>query len=899
MGRKEKMAERVHELMYNTDKIRNIGIAAHIDHGKCVAPEAKITLANGEEKTAKELFEEIKKEGEEKETGPTSQAPGKAYAPEKTVKLQSYNPKMEEIEEKEITRAWKMEKTEPLVQIKTETGQEIKTTPEHLFLFKEDDVYKFKRSDNLKEGEKIISTQKIEEDGKPEETEIVEIKRTEKEDYVYDFTVPRLHNFICEDLVIHNTTLSDNLIYGAGLMSGELAGEELVMDTMEEEQERGITIESANISMVYEYDDDEYLVNLIDTPGHVDFGGEVTRAMRAVDGCVIVVGAVEGVMPQTETVVRQALEEKVKPVLYINKVDRLITELQVDEKELKKRLMDTIKEVNQLVRNYAPNKELAEEWKMTVENGSVAFGSALYNWGISKPYMEKTGITFKDIYEYLKNENQEELAEKTPVYRVVLDMVAKHLPNPKESQKYRIPEIWKGDPESHEGKIMKECDKDGDLIMLVTDLQKDPHVGQVATARIYSGTVREGQKVRLLNSHVDAKIQQAGIAMESGRKQLEDIPAGNIAALTGIGDAFSGETVSEIDMVPFESIEHHSDPVVTKSIEPKDPKELPKLIEAMRETEKEDPTIQEDINEETGEYRISGQGELHLEVTEEKISKHKGVECSTSQPIVVYRETTTRESQEVKPKTPNRHNQFVIQVKPLEEGIAEAIQEGEITPDIKDKKELAKKLREHGMDKKQSKNVWSIKGDNMLINDSKGVQYLNETKDLVVQAFEEAMDEGPLAREKISRVKLLIKDASLHEDAVHRGPAQVIPTLKKGIKAAILTGKPKLLEPKKKIYIDTPQDFVGEVSKDIRNRRGKVENIKQKGRTAEVEAKVPVAETFGFSNDIRSLTQGKALWSQEYHGYEPLPKSLQKEKIQEIRQRKGLKEGVPDPNELI
>ncbi len=695
------------------------------------------------------------------------------------------------------------------------------------------------------------------------------------------------------------TTLSDNLIHGAGLMSGELAGEELVMDTMEEEQERGITIESANISMVYEYDDDEYLVNLIDTPGHVDFGGEVTRAMRAVDGCIIVVGAVEGVMPQTETVVRQALEEKVKPVLYINKVDRLITELQVNEKELQERLMETIKEVNQLIKNYAPNKKLAKEWQMTVEDGKVAFGSALYNWGISKPYMEKTGITFKDIYDYLKEEKQKELAEKTPVYRVVLDMVAKHLPNPKESQEYRIPEIWKGDIESHEGKIMKECNRDEETIMLVTDLHKDPHVGEVANARVYSGSVKEGQKVKLLNSHIETKIQQVGIAMESGRKQLEDVPAGNIAAVTGIGDAFSGETVSEIDIEPFESIEHHSDPVVTKSIEPKTPKELPDLIKAMREIEKEDPTIKVEINEETGEYRISGQGELHLEVTEEKISKHKGVECSTSQPIVVYRETTTQNSGELKPKTPNRHNQFVIQAEPLEEEIAEAIKEGDIEQKIRDKKELAKKLREMGMDKKRAKNIWSIKGQNMLIDDSKGVQYLNETKDLIVQAFEEAVEEGPLSRERLSKVKILLKDASLHEDAVHRGPAQVVPTLKKGIKATVLSGKPKLLEPKKMIYIDTPQDFIGEITKDIRNRRGEVENIEQKGRTAEVRAKVPVAETFGFSNDIRSLTKGKALWSQEYYGYEPLPKNLQQEKIREIRKRKGLKDEPPKPQELI
>ncbi len=671
------------------------------------------------------------------------------------------------------------------------------------------------------------------------------------------------------------TTLTDNLIYGAGLMSGELAGEELAMDTMDQEQERGITIMSANISMVYPFNDDEYLVNLIDTPGHVDFGGEVTRAMRAIDGAIVVVGAVEGVMPQTETVLRQALEEKVKPILYINKVDRLINELQIQEDELQGRLTDIIKEVNQRIKKFAPTKELGKKWQVGVEDGSVAFGSALYNWGISLPYMEKTGITFKDIYNYLKNENQEELADKSPVYPVILDMVVKHLPNPQEAQEYRIPEIWKGDMESQEGKAMINSDETAETIMLITNLSKDPHVGEVATARVYSGTVKEGQKLKLLNTKTDATIQQVGIYMGSGRKQLEEIPAGNIAALTGLGDSFSGETAAEREIETFEKIEHHSEPVVTKSIEAKDPKKLPELIKALREIEKEDPTITVETDEETGEHKISGMGELHLDVIERMIAEDKGVEVQTSKPIVVYRETITEESQEVKPKTPNRHNQFVLQIKPLEKEVAEALEEGEIDTEVKEKSKLAEQLREHGLSKDESKNIWSIKEDNLFINSSKGVQYLNETKDLLTQAFEETVEEGPLAREKLSRVKVIIKDANLHEDAVHRGPAQVIPTIKKGIKAAVLTADPKLLEPKKEIYIDSPQEYTGKITSDIGSRRGEILNMEQEGKMAKIEIKVPVSETFGFSSDIRSLTQGKALWSQEYAGYEKLPESLQ------------------------
>ena len=187
------------------------------------------------------------------------------------------------------------------------------------------------------------------------------------------------------------TTLTDNLLAGAGMISKELAGRQLFMDYDEEEQERGITINSANVSMVHEYKGKEYLINLIDTPGHVDFGGDVTRAMRAVDGVVVVVDAVEGAMPQTETVLRQALKENVKPVLFINKVDRLINELRVDPQTMQIRLGKVIDNVNKLVRGMSKEK-YKKGWKMSAADGSVAFGSALYNWAISAASMEKNGI---------------------------------------------------------------------------------------------------------------------------------------------------------------------------------------------------------------------------------------------------------------------------------------------------------------------------------------------------------------------------------------------------------------------------------------------------------------------------------------------------------------------------
>ena len=236
------------------------------------------------------------------------------------------------------------------------------------------------------------------------------------------------------------TTLSDNLIAGAGMMSEDLAGQQRMLDFDEQEQARGITINAANASMVHKYNGQEYLINLIDTPGHVDFGGDVTRAMRALDGVIILVCAVEGIMPQTETVIRQAIKERVRPLLFINKVDRLINELKVTPEEMQKRFTSIITDVNRRIAAQLP-EPLNKEWQVNPADGSVAFGSAFHNWAVNVPFMQKSGINFKDVYEFCKNEDQKTLAKKSPVHEVLLNMAIEHVPNPLEAQKLRIPVI--------------------------------------------------------------------------------------------------------------------------------------------------------------------------------------------------------------------------------------------------------------------------------------------------------------------------------------------------------------------------------------------------------------------------------------------------------------------------
>jgi elongation factor 2 len=687
------------------------------------------------------------------------------------------------------------------------------------------------------------------------------------------------------------TTLTDNLLAGAGMISDETAGQQLMMDTEDDEQERGITIDAANVSMTHEWNDSNHLVNLIDTPGHVDFGGDVTRAMRAVDGALVVVDAVEGAMPQTETVLRQSLREGVKPALFINKVDRLINELREGPEEMQERLMDVIGDVNELIRGMTEEEDY--DWTVSVEDGTVAFGSALYKWGVSLPSMQETGISFGDIIEMERNDNRQELHERSPLSDVVLDMVCKHFPNPLNAQPRRIPRIWRGDAESDVAIQMREVDDDGDVVFMVTDISMDPHAGEIATGRVFSGTIRKGQNLHVSGTAGTNRVQSVGIFMGGEREELDrGVPAGNIAAVTGLKDAIAGSTVSSIEMTPFESIEHISEPVITKSIEAKRMDDLPKLIKVLQQVAKEDPTIQVEINEDTGEHLIRGQGELHLEVITQRIQKNQGIEVTTGEPIVVYREAPQGQSDEVEGVSPNRHNKFYITVEPLPEAVVDAIRLGEVSMGMPEL-ERREALQEAGMDKDTSQEVEHIFGTNILVDDTKGIQHLNETMELVVEGMEEATDDGPLAAEPVQGALIRLHDARLHEDTIHRGPAQVIPAVREAIHRALIDSEIRLLEPIQDVRIDVPSEYMGSASGEIQGRRGRVDDMFQEGDLMVVEGIAPVEEMIGFSSDIRSATEGRASWNTENAGFRVMADNLQREKVIEIRERKGMKQELP------
>jgi elongation factor 2 len=690
------------------------------------------------------------------------------------------------------------------------------------------------------------------------------------------------------------TTLSDNLLAAAGMISNELAGKQLYLNFDEQEQARLLTINNADVTIVHEYEGKQYLINLIDTPGHVDFGGDVTRAMRAVDGAVVVVCAVEGVMAQTETVLRQALREKVKPVLFINKVDRAIKELKLTADSMQKRFTTIIAEVNELIRKMAP-EEFVDDWLVDPRDGSVAFGSGYENWAISVPYMLKTGVKFPDIFEFVSTGRSKEIAQRAKINDVIFDMVVKHLPMPTVAQKYRIPNIWKGDPTSVVGRAMSATDSSGPTAFMVTDITMDPNAGEIATGRVFSGRLAKGMELNVVGTKIKNRVQHVSLFMGPERLMVEEVTAGNIAAIIGLTDAFAGTTMSnDPEMVPFEEIRHVSEPVVTVAIEPKHMGDLPKLIETMRKVGKEDASLKVEINQETGEHLLSGMGELHLEITQFRIINDYKVEIVASKPIVVYRETVKQPGGPFEGKSPNKHNKFYFEVESLPEGIIKAIKEGEIAQgkSFKDLKTLVGKMHELGLSRDEGRGLIAVEGTNMLLDVTKGIQYLNETMDIIVDAFKEAMNRGPLANERVYGLKVRLVDAKLHEDSIHRGPAQTIPAARSGIYGAMCMAGRVLLEPLQKVTVNVPQEVLSGATRELQRRRGEILDMTSVGDLQTVVAKVPVAELFGFASDIRSATAGKVLWSTESLGFEILPTELQKVVVSEVRQRRGLK---PEP----
>jgi len=695
--------------------------------------------------------------------------------------------------------------------------------------------------------------------------------------------------------------MSDSLLAASGIISPSVAGQALALDSMKLEQNRQMTIRGANVTLFYESEGKEYVINMIDTPGHIDFTGRVTRALRAIDGVVVVSDSVEGIMTQTETVTRQALEERVRPVLYINKIDRLVKELRLDATAMQKWLSNIIAEFNKLIDIYAES-ELREKWKVSIQGNSVAFGSAKDRWGFNFQIAQKRGVSFKDVYEaYTSNDPNviRSLAEKAPLHEAVLGMVVQHHPPPHIAQKYRIPKIWQGDLESEVGRSILTCNEKGPAVMMVTTINVDPQAGRIATGRLFSGTIKDGDEVYLIDAKRSGKVQSVNIYMGNTREVVSMLPSGNIPALLGLDYAVAGETIATIKNIPpFESIKYVSEPVVTIAVEPKHPKDLPKLVEALRRLTVEDPNLIVKINEETGETLMAGMGVLHLEIAT-SLLQEAGLEITTTQPLINYRETIRSKAGPIMSKSPNKHNKIFMRVEPLGEDVIETIRTGQIKEDM-DKRVMAKVLREKGWNADEARSVAAIDpGGNMLVDETKGVQFLQESMDSIRSGFDDVVHLGPIAHESLRGVKFVLHHFVPHEDPAHRGLAQLMPASRRSMLGSILIAEPVLLEPVLGIEIKCPQEQIGTVAGILSGKRGKLLNVDQKGIISIIQGEVPASETFDLSEVMRGGTAGKAMWSTYFKAWQVVPQSILRSLIAETRKRKGLNPEPPNPDEFI
>jgi elongation factor 2 len=641
------------------------------------------------------------------------------------------------------------------------------------------------------------------------------------------------------------TTTTDYLMRRAGLMSDAAAGQALMTDSDEEEQERGITIFTSVVLLNFEVEGEEYLVQLSDTPGHLSFTGEVSRALRASDGAVILVDALEGVMTQTETNIRLAVGgEACKPVLFVNKVDRLINELKLPPAKVYERIDVIIAKVNALIKKVAP-EGYGKDWRVSFQDGSVAIGSAKTGWAFTMKTLEKKDIKPTVVFEKYNEGDEMWLRENLPLDDALLEMIVKHLPNPKDAQQYKIPRIWTGDLDSPEGKALLDVDPNGPLLGMITKIFIDPKSKRpTLIGRVFSGTIKSGQEIQLVNMRQNAK-----------------------------------------------AIEYVSEPVVSRSIKPIDPQEIAKLGEVVSKWIMADPTARFFHDKESGEYRLDGIDPLQIEILTKRINEQ--VKIKVSEPIIVYREKMTERGDEFHTKSPNGHNRIRMYLEPLDEKTVELIRKKRITAEMPARERATILRDEAGWDAKAARKILDIYESSMLVDAMSGVQRFDRIFSYLQSVFREFIEGGPIAKEPVMGVKVVLTDATVHNDPAHTGYSEVAAMVSAGLNMGFLTGTPGLYEPILNTDIKTPPDTQGAVIKVLTGHRGQVVTIEGEEDVVAVKGTLPTAETIGIADEFRSATAGRSFFGYEFKGFEALPSNLQEEIILEIRARKKMPEEMP------
>jgi elongation factor 2 len=696
------------------------------------------------------------------------------------------------------------------------------------------------------------------------------------------------------------STLTDSLVSKAGIIADKKAGDARYTDTRKDEQERCITIKSTAISLYYEMDEKDmtwitqakdgngFLINLIDSPGHVDFSSEVTAALRVTDGALVVVDCVSGVCVQTETVLRQAIAERIKPVVFMNKMDRALLELQLEQEDLYQTFQRIVESVNVIIGTYGDEDGPMGNIYVNPSEGTVGFGSGLHGWAFSlkqfaEMYSEKFKVDTKKlmkrlwgdsffnvktkkwsdvagagadgavrgfnqfvldpiykVFDAVMNFKKEEVTklltklnvkvtgedkekEGKPLLKVImrswlpagetlLQMIAIHLPSPVTAQKYRMEMLYEGPHDDPAAIGIKNCDPEAPLMLYVSKMVPTPDKGRFyAFGRVFSGIVATGQKVRIMGpNYVPGKkedlynkgIQRTVLMMGPRVDPIENVPCGNVVGLVGV-DQFlvkTGTITTYEHAHNLKVMKFSVSPVVRVAVEAKNPGDLPKLVEGLKRLAKSDPMVQ-CIIEESGEHIIAGAGELHLEICLKDLEEdHACIPLKKSDPVVSYRETVSEESDRMcLAKSPNKHNRLFMKAQPMPDGLAEDIDKGDCSPRDEVKARARYLAEKYEYDVTEARKIWCFgpegTGPNILVDCTKGVQYLNEIKDSVVAGFQWATKEGPLCEENLRGVRFDMHDVTLHADAIHRGGGQIIPTARRVLYACVLTASPRIFEP--------------------------------------------------------------------------------------------------------
>ncbi len=689
-------------------------------------------------------------------------------------------------------------------------------------------------------------------------------------------------------------------------MREEDAGQLQMTDSDDEEQERGITIFTSVVLLAFQdlrkpEDNEPYIFQLNDTPGHISFTGEVSRALRGSDGAIILVDALEGVMTQTETNIRLAVgEEYCKPVLYINKVDRLISELRLSPKDTFERIDKITSEVNELIKKVRPE---GSNWGVDFAKNSVACGSAKHGWGFTYEILLEKNLKPQDVFVKYNDGDIEWLRDNLPLDEPMLRMVVDHLPDPVSASKYRIPHLWGGDLNSELGQSLQKCDSSGPLYGMITKIFLDPRRQYAATliGRVFSGTFNQTDSIYLLGSRTSNRVKRLGVMEITDLLDIPKIPAGNLFALYGF-ICPSGETFIHNEMIPkdkeeigkiptFEKIHYACKAVVSRSIKPQDPHDLGKLGEVVGKWIQADPTAEFRLDKESMEYILSGIDPLQIEILTKRINNQ--VKIDIGEPIIVYREKINAKSKLFHTKSSNAHNRILLYVEPLDEKAEELIDEGKIT-DLQNEKERAQILREEaGWDTKEARRIIDVFKGNVLVNGTSGLQRFDRIKNDLVSAFRNWLSECIIAKEPAMGIKAVFTDAVIHEDPRHTQYAQTASMSYSAFSLAMLNADPHLYEPIQRIDVKTPQGTEAGVNSIINRHRGRINNVIPEREYVRIQGQIPAAEIIGIADEIRSSTQGRAFFGYEFKGFEKVPPSLEEDLILEIRKRKNMPLEMP------